>query len=244
MRCKTLDPVCVANERGVAASKNAALGRFGKMALSAFSQLLVPLRMTGIHITRHRGVDRLFHWLSAVALLVLLFTGIAPGLGVNFAWVTPHWIIGIVLTLLVLLHTVRAIFWQDWRSMLIGPSDLRIALAGQEKPGKYSLAQKSMHSTVTVLSLVAIVTGVIMMAKIDTPFWERDPYWLGASTWGVIYVLHGLSAMLFVTVILLHIYFAFRPEKLFYTRSMIRGWITNEELRENHDPEKWSDANP
>ena len=195
------------------------------------------------HITRHSGVDRLFHWLSAVTLLVLLFTGIAPGLGLDFAWVTIHWIAGLALTVLVLWHTIRASFWQDWRSMLIGSRDLRIALAS-EKPGKYSLAQKGMHATVTVLCLAAIVTGLIMMAKIDTPLWERDPYWLDASTWGIVYVVHGLSAMILVTVILLHVYFALRPEKLFYTRSMLRGWITKTELDENHDPAKWSDANP
>ena len=196
------------------------------------------------NITRHRGIDRLFHWLSAAALLILLFTGIAPGLGVDFAWVTIHWVAGVVLTVLVLLHIARAMLWQDWRSMLIGPKDFRIAMTREGKPGKYSLAQKSMHTTVTVLSLVAIVTGLVMMVKVDTPFWERDPYWLDASTWGYIYVLHGLSAMLFVTVIIVHVYFALRPEKLFYTRSMIRGWITRDELRANHDPKKWPDADP
>ena len=169
------------------------------------------------NIVRHHGVNRLFHWLSAVALLVLLFTGIAPGLGVDFAWVTIHWIAGLALTILVLWHIVRASVFQ---------------------------AQKSMHATVTVLSLVAIVTGLVMMVKIDTPFWERDPYWLDAAIWGIVYVLHGLSSMLFVTVVMVHVYFALRPEKLFYTRSMIRGWITREELQENHDPAKWPDADP
>jgi hypothetical protein len=36
-----------------------------------------------------------------------------------------------------------------------------------------------------------------------------------------------------------HIYFALRPEKLHFTRSMILGWITREEYRANHDTNRW-----
>jgi cytochrome b subunit of formate dehydrogenase len=99
-----------------------------------------------------------------------------------------------------------------------------------------------MHSTVTVFCLGALVTGLLMMVRIDTPFWERNPYLLSQSTWGWIYVLHGLAALIFVSVIMLHVYFALRPEKLFYTRSMILGWITRKELEDNHDPDLWKDA--
>ena len=37
-----------------------------------------------------------------------------------------------------------------------------------------------------------------------------------------------------------HMYFALRPEKIFYTRSMITGWISEEELAANHDTTRWS----
>jgi len=96
-----------------------------------------------------------------------------------------------------------------------------------------------MHSAVTVFCLTALGTGLLMLVRIDTPFWERNPYLLSQSTWGWIYVLHGLAALVFVSIILLHIYFALRPEKLFYTRSMILGWITRKELEDNHDPALW-----
>ena len=39
--------------------------------------------------------------------------------------------------------------------------------------------------------------------------------------------------------ILVHIYFAIRPETLFYLRSMVLGWITKDELLESHDPLLW-----
>ncbi|MBT6960197.1 MAG: cytochrome b/b6 domain-containing protein, partial [Rhodospirillaceae bacterium] len=44
------------------------------------------------------------------------------------------------------------------------------------------------------------------------------------------------------SLIMLHVYFGVRPEKLFYLRSMVFGWITREELEKNHDPEQWSEA--
>ena len=37
-----------------------------------------------------------------------------------------------------------------------------------------------------------------------------------------------------------HIYFALRPEKIFYTRSMVSGWMSEDELAANHDPAKWT----
>src|SRR5690606_41323047 len=82
------------------------------------------------------------------------------------------------------------------------------------KPGKYSLAQKLMHQLFAVVLLTAAVTGGLMMVRMDTPWWKRNPYWLSDATWGVVYVLHGLAALLLVTMIIAHIYFALRPEKL------------------------------
>ena len=78
-----------------------------------------------------------------------------------------------------------------------------------------------------------------MMVKVDTPLWTRDPYWLSDSTWGVVYVLHGVAAMTSITLIMVHVYFALRPEKLWQTRSMILGWITGSEYAEQHDPARW-----
>ena len=78
-----------------------------------------------------------------------------------------------------------------------------------------------------------------MLVKIDTPWWERDPYWLSESTWGVIYILHDLAALLLVIMIMMHVYFALRPEKLFFARSMILGWITGGEHAAHHDPKRW-----
>jgi len=200
-------------------------------------------------IVRHRLPDRIFHWVMAASVVALLATGFLPVLGVNFAWVTIHWGAGLVLTAAVLFHILRAMVWQEPSSMMVWPADLRaawqaiLAALGRRavvpKPGKYLLLQKLYHHAIALVLLVTIGTGLLMMVKVDTPFWTRDPYWLGDGTWGVIYVLHGVAAMASITLIMVHVYFALRPEKLWLTRSMIVGWITGDEYWERHDPARW-----
>jgi len=201
-------------------------------------------------IVRHRLPDRLIHWLAAVAVLVLLATAFLPIAGIEFGWVTIHWSAGWVLIAVVLLHILRASFWQDFRSIWIGAADLRDALAILRKtlhlsdsparrPGKYSFAQKFIHLAFTIVLLAAMITGSLMMVKIDTPWWDRNPYWLGDASWGVVYVVHGLAALFLVTMVMAHVYFALRPEKWLFTRAMLAGWITREEYNRHHDPERW-----
>lgn len=201
-------------------------------------------------IVRHGLADRVFHWVAAVCVLVLLGTAFLPILGWQFAWVQAHWITGFVLTAAVLFHVVRSLIWQSPRSMWIGRADftelgatLRGALrprhAARVRTGKYSLAQKLIHHAFTVVVLATIVTGMLMLAKIDSPLWQRNPYWLTDRTWGVVYVLHGLAALLLITMVMTHVYFALRPEKLHFMRSMIVGWITRREYLDYHDPERW-----
>src|SRR6185312_479026 len=73
-------------------------------------------------VVRHKGPDRLYHWLMAAAVLTLMFTAFAPILGWKFEWDTPHWISGVVLTILVVIHIVRASIWQDFWAMVIVPA--------------------------------------------------------------------------------------------------------------------------
>ncbi len=201
-------------------------------------------------LIRHALTDRLFHWGLAATVVILLGTAFLPILGWEFAWVDIHWITGILLTFLVLFHTVRASVWQDLRSMWVGMEDLRNGvdlarwtLRMTESPpgssGKYSLAQKLIHHLFTLVIGITIVTGCLMIVKIDTPWWERDPYWLAERTWGIIYVLHDLASLLLITMLMAHVYFALRPEKLHFTRSMIFGWITRSEYEKHHDPDRW-----
>ena len=192
----------------------------------------------GKHIERHDGKDRIFHWVMAASVMVLLVTGIFPIIGIEFSWLTLHWVAGLVLTASVVFHIVRSLFWQDLASMNIRPSDLKETFSTAKKPGKYSIEQKGMHAAVTVLVLLVIGSGLVMFAMIDTPWWERTNS-LSEATLGWVFLIHGLSTLALIAVISLHIYFSLRPEKLFYTRSMIKGWISEEELEAHHDPDKW-----
>jgi cytochrome b subunit of formate dehydrogenase len=200
-------------------------------------------------VVRHLLVDRLYHWLMAIAVLVLMGTAFLPILGIKFHWVDIHWMTGVLLAALVLIHIVRALIWQDWRNMMVGPSDicdmwkgLRAVLGGGPSPlpGKYNALQKSYHLAVAVLILAIVASGLLMLLKIDTPLWRRDPYWFSNDTWGVIYAVHGLGAMAMVSLVIIHIYFALRPDEWHLTRSMFRGWISRSEYSEHHDPQRWN----
>ncbi|MEJ1960736.1 MAG: cytochrome b/b6 domain-containing protein [Gammaproteobacteria bacterium] len=183
------------------------------------------------HVTRHKGVDRLFHWLTAAAVLTLMTTGLLPPLGVKFDWVVIHWSVGVVLVLLVLFHIVRALFWQRLKCMFWLSAK---EIAGKEVT-KYSIAQKLMHHAMTAMVLAAVITGCLMLMKMDTPLWKRDPYTLSQATWGIIYVIHGAAAVSAISLVFIHIYFAILTEKRMYLRAMILGWMTRRELIEHHE---------
>ncbi|MDT8428712.1 MAG: cytochrome b/b6 domain-containing protein [Pseudomonadales bacterium] len=192
----------------------------------------------GKRINRHDAIDRAFHWIMAASIIVLMITGTAPIIGIRFAWLDIHWIAGLVLTFVVIFHIIRATFWQDFKSMLLGPADFAEPFDETRKPGKYSFEQKGMHWAMTVLVLGVIATGVILLLNINTPWWDRpsveDEAWLG-----LMFLLHGLATLSLIAFTAIHIYFALRPEKRFYTRAMIKGWVSEAEMKENHDPAKW-----
>ena len=199
-------------------------------------------------VERHSASSRTFHWLMAISMLTLLVTAFFPLVGIQFAWVTIHWIAGVVLTLLIIYHIFAAM--KNWRSVWIGGAELgqakeaigrffRRERAKEDRSGKYPLDQRAYHSAATIVSLGAIITGILMMFRIDTWFWQSNPYFLSDSTWGLVFVLHGLCGVALITLVIAHIYFAVRPEKRWMTRSMIKGWITKEEYLDHYDPALW-----
>jgi cytochrome b subunit of formate dehydrogenase len=182
----------------------------------------------GKRVQRHEPVDRIMHWVMAISVLALLITGVLPIIGIEFAWLTLHWIAGLVLTAAVLFHILRSVLQKDLMSISISKSDLKEPFDENQKPGKYSLAQKGMHLAVTVATILVI----------DTPWWDRTNS-LSESTLGWMFFVHGLTTLALIALIVFHLYFTLRPEKLFYLRSMVRGWISEDELSANHDPERW-----
>lgn len=202
------------------------------------------------HVQRHTLVTRISHWTLAVATLTLLITGFVPVLGLKFPWVTIHWIAGLALAAYTVFHTIHTVTKRSLGSMWIGLRESgemwnRIKLmAGKpapepRKPGKWATENKAFHHLIMVAGLIVVATGLLMMLRVNTVFAPANPYILSDSTWGMMFVLHGLAAVTFVGAILVHIYFALHPEKRWITWSMIRGWISRRDYVWHHDPNRW-----
>ena len=200
-------------------------------------------------IKRHGTGARMFHWLMAGAMFTLLFTAFLPIVGVQFAWVTWHWIAGLVLTATIVFHVIHATFVLDFWSIWVGPKDIPELKAeilrefGHDvpgpKPGKYPLGNRLYHLGIVVAGLAVIASGLFMMVRVRTPFFTRNPYLFSDSTWGFTYVAHGLAGVTLVGLVIAHVYFAIRPEKRWITKSMIYGFITRRQYLEHHDPDRW-----
>lgn len=200
-------------------------------------------------IMRHSFVSRVFHWVMAFSMLALLLTAFLPIVGVRFPWVQWHWMAGILLTASIMFHIVHATFVLDFWSIWVGPKDIpefkaemlrEVGIdAPGPKPGKYPLGNRLYHLAVLIAGLSVIATGILMMWRVRTGIVERNPYLLTDSTWGITYVVHGLMGVGFVGLVIAHIYFALRPEKLWITKSMIFGTISRRQYLEHHDPDRW-----
>ena len=201
-------------------------------------------------IPRHSLAARLFHWIMAAAMFVLLFTAFLPKVGVQFNWVTYHWIAGTVLTISILFHMIHATFYLDFWSIWPDRSDVEDAkkrvqrfmgktTGAPRKFAKYPLENKLYHGVVMLSGLAVIITGVCMMFRVRTIFFPRNPYLFSDMTWGMMYVLHGLAGVGLITLTIVHVYFAIRPEKLPITASMIVGSMSREFYLKEHDPKRW-----
>ena len=64
-----------------------------------------------------------------------------------------------------------------------------------------------------VTALGAVTSGMLVMWRVRTPFFTRNPCLLSDVTWGVTYVAHGLAGVALVGLVIAHVYCAVRPEK-------------------------------
>ncbi len=201
-------------------------------------------------IPRHSLAARLFHWIMAASMFTLLFTAFLPKVGVQFNWVTYHWIAGVVLTISIVFHVIHASFFLDFWSIWPDKADLEDAwkrvqrfmgkpAAPPRKFAKYPLENKLYHGVIILCGLSVILTGVFMMVRVRTIFFPRNPYLFSDMTWGLMYVLHGLAGVGLIALVIVHVYFAVRPEKLAITESMIFGSMRRDFYLKEHDPERW-----
>src|ERR1700677_1731527 len=202
-------------------------------------------------VARHSLAARLFHWIMALAMLALLITAFLPKVGFQFPWVTYHWIAGLVLTASIIFHIIHASFWMDFWSIWPDKIDIEdgkrrwLRATGKAAPAprkfaKYPMENKMYHLIIVLAGLSVTLTGVFMMKRVRTPFFTRNPYLFSDMTWGLMYVLHGLAGVGLIALIMVHIYFALRPEKFVITKSMVYGTLPREYYLEHHDPERWA----
>jgi cytochrome b subunit of formate dehydrogenase len=221
----------------------------GKKEFAADASPEIAARLPA-RVPRHSLVARAFHWIMAASMFTLLFTAFLPKVGMRFDWVRYHWIAGVVLTVSVVFHIFHASFFLDFWSIWPDKADLEDAwkrvLRFLGKPAglprkfaKYPLENKLYHGAIIVTGMSAILTGVFMMFRVRTPFFSRNPYLFSDMTWGMMYVLHGLAGVGLITLVIVHVYFAVRPEKLPITASMIVGSMSREFYLKEHDPKRW-----
>ncbi len=205
-------------------------------------------------VPRHSLAARIFHWIMAASMLTLLFTAFLPEAGVHFNWVLYHWIAGVIFTISIGFHIVHSFLMDPW-SIWPDKTDVRDALRrlarfwGKPSPpparfAKYPLENKLYHLCVMLAGLAVIGTGVLMLKRIQTPFFTRNPYIFGDMTWGLMYVLHGLAGVGLVALVMMHVYMGLRPEKLPITKSMLFGWMSRDFYLEEHDPQRWAVKTP
>ena len=202
-------------------------------------------------VPRHSFVARAFHWVMAISMIALLITAFLPKVGVKFDWVTYHWIAGLVLSASIIFHIVHASFWLDFWSIWPDKIDVRdmkrrlLRALGKDAPppnrfAKYPLENKFYHFVILCSGLAVICTGLFMMKRVNTfGILSRNPYIFGDMTWGLMYVLHGLAGVGLIALIMVHVYFGIRPEKLPITKSMLFGYMSREFYLEEHDPQRW-----
>jgi cytochrome b subunit of formate dehydrogenase len=179
-------------------------------------------------------IARLCHWIMAGATFTLLLTAFLPELGVEFDWVTYHWIAGMLLTVSILFHVIHASFCLDLRAVCPAKTGLQDAwkriqrqpAPAPQRSAKYPFENKLYHGAIITAALATILTGVCMMF---TPDLFAD------ITWGLMCVLHGLAGVGLMALLMVHVYFAARPEKLELSQSIIFGPIKRESYPERDD---------
>lgn len=202
-------------------------------------------------IPRHSFAARLFHWIMAAAMFTLLFTAFLPRIGIQFNWVTYHWIARTVLIAAVVFHIIHATFWLDFWAIWPDRADLQDAVrrvrrflglsaSAPRRFAKYPLENKLYHAAIIAAGGSAILTGMFLLFRVRTIFFTRNPYLFSDLTWGLMYVLHGLAGVGLIALVIVHVYFAIRPEKRDITKSMIFGSMPRDFYLEHYDAERWT----
>ena len=81
-----------------------------------------------------------------------------------------------------------------------------------QPPLNMTWVKRAYHWATAALLVALIVSGLLMLVKLDTWFWDRIPGILSDHSWGVVYTIHGATALALIMMFILHLYFSFLPE--------------------------------
>jgi cytochrome b subunit of formate dehydrogenase len=197
------------------------------------------------HVPRHTAAARLYHWTLAAAVTALGATAFLPIAGVTFHWVAPHWIAGLVLAGAIAFHVGYTLRRRSLRWVRVSAGEVARAWAARVRgvppplPGKYPLAHRFFHHATAAALAVTLLSGAVLLARVETPWWDANPYLLPPEVWGVVYLLHGIGAVALIPLVMVHVYLALRPDRRWLTLSIFRGWIPRERYLERFDPLRW-----
>jgi formate dehydrogenase gamma subunit len=235
-------------------------------------QIEDSLRAQGVdEIHRFTAAQRASHWIMAISVFLLLLSGflimnndvtVRAVFGVS--WLFIHEVSAVVLMGYVIFHLGHVGYKGTWGEMWFGLRDVRdlwvrfLNLVGVRdeypKQFKYPSAQKLLHWAVTGATLGLIVTGLVLLRRVRTPFWEptREFTFLGVhfglgtaevGGMGLVpwsFVIHDFLAVAILALVMGHVYFALRPREWGITRSMITGYVSVEDYAEKYSPKSWS----
>jgi formate dehydrogenase subunit gamma len=225
-------------------------------------------------VERFTLTQRVGHWVMAISIFLLMLSGFIimntdvtinalPGV----SWLALHELTGIILIGYTVFHVGHVAAKGTWMKMWFSRNDLEDQLVRvknffgltEEYPRQFEYpgAQKMLHAGVTAATLGLIVTGLVLLRRLNfVGLWEatREFSFLGidftlgqAGSLGLIswsFVVHDFLAIGMVALVMGHVYFALRPQEWGITRSMITGNVPTELYAEKYDPRSWTVGNP
>lgn len=221
-------------------------------------------------VHRFTATQRASHWIMAAAVFLLMLSGFVlmnpnltfhPPFGIS--WLDIHIVFSLVFIGYVIFHIAHVAYKGTWMAMWFGIREIKDLLVRFDhmigrrdqypRQFKYPSAQKLLHLGVTVVSFGVIITGLVMLRRVNVPgLWSETREFsflgvhfgigLGEPGWGLVnwsFVLHDLFAILLVVLVLGHVYFALRPEEWGITKSMITGSVSRKTYAEKYSPSSW-----
>jgi len=202
---------------------------------------------------RYELMGRFWHWSLFGMLLALWISGAAfyapgsvpgpvPLLGVS--WLFVHLGFGVLFSVGSVVHSVHGFMghldprtvWfdrHDWRE-LAASARYYLGLEHEvPKRGKFGIWNKMFHTSLFVLALIMVVTGISL--SLDTLGWASiDQNWQRRQR-----LLHDFGSYGFLVLFVAHVFWQILKKRRPQLKSIFTGTIGADTFKENHDWDRW-----